>query len=78
MLFPLWTASEYAELCASGSWAGFEPREIDLHSLFERLIPSLQESGAAVGVFPTPFHKGILPELEQLVANLREELSRIE
>jgi Protein of unknown function (DUF2750) len=77
-VFPLWPAREYAELCAFGSWAGYEPREIDLDTLFERLIPKLAESGTLVGVFPTPADKGVTPDLNQFEADLNEELAKIE
>ncbi|HEX4965404.1 MAG TPA: DUF2750 domain-containing protein [Thermoanaerobaculia bacterium] len=77
-VFPLWPGREYAERCASGSWAGYEPKEIDLDTLFERLIPRLVESATLVGIFPTPECEGVTPNLEQLEADLRNELARIE
>src|SRR5262245_47523331 len=59
--FPLWPASEYAARCASGAWAGYAPREIDLDTLFENLLPKLQETGTLAAVFPTPLDKGVTP-----------------
>lgn len=76
--FPLWPASEYAVLCASGSWNGYEPRAIDLDALFEKLLPKLAETRTLVAVFPTPNSKGVMPELELIEADLRAELARIE
>jgi hypothetical protein len=77
-VFPLWPAQEYAVLCARDDWSGYEAREIDFDTLIEVLIPKLKKSGTLAGVFPTPEDKGITPELEQLVADLRNELAKIE
>jgi hypothetical protein len=76
--FPLWPASEYAVRCASGVWAGYTPREIDLDTLFENLLPKLQETGTLAAVFPTPSEKGVTPDLRTLESDLRSELSKIE
>lgn len=77
-VFPLWPGREYAERCASGLWAGYEPREIDLDTLFDRLLPKLEESATLAGIFPTPEDQGVTPDLEQFEADLRNELARIE
>jgi len=76
--FPIWPASEYAARCSAGSWAGYQPREIDLDTFFENLIPKLNKSGTLAAVFPTPEDKGVMPDLKLLEADLREELSKIE
>jgi hypothetical protein len=76
--FPIWPAEEYAARCKTGDWTKYPPREIDLDSLFDELIPKFKASGTLVAVFPTPPDKGITPTLEQLEAELRQELSRIE
>ena len=76
--FPLWPAREYAELCAKADWSGYEPKAIELDTLIEVLIPKLKESSTILGIFPTPSEKGITPEFDQLVADLRSELGRIE
>ena len=76
--FPLWPAIEYAERCCSGSWAGYQPREIDLDTLFENLLPRLLDSGTLAAVFPTPADKGVTPDLRQFESDLRDELAKIE
>ncbi|MBW7909640.1 MAG: DUF2750 domain-containing protein [Kiritimatiellae bacterium] len=77
-VFPLWPASEYAERCAGREWSGYKPREIDLDTLFEVLIPKLRESRTLVGVFPTPQEKSVTPSLVQLEDDLKQELAKIE
>lgn len=76
--FALWPAREYAEMCARDYWSGYEPREIDLDTLFQILIPKLKESKTLAGVFPTPNEQGITPDLEQLEADLHNELAKME
>lgn len=76
--FALWPAREYASQCATDAWEGYEPREIDIDTLFEILLPKLRLSKTAVAVFPTPGDKGVLPSLEVFESDLRHELSRIE
>jgi hypothetical protein len=77
-VFPLWPASEYAEIAAIGEWSSYKPREICIEDLLEQLIPSLRETGTIVGVFPTPEDKGVLPSLDVFERDLRNELSEFE
>ncbi len=77
-VFPVWPAREYAQLCAVGEWANFQPEEIDLDTLFESLAPKLRGNNTLLGVFPTPEDKGIMPDLAQFEENLREALAEIE
>ncbi len=60
-VFPIWPAREYAALCASGAWVGYEPREISIDEVRSWLLPKLRESGTALGVFYTPDDTGDLP-----------------
>lgn len=77
-VFPVWPAEAYAAACAEGRWSGYEPRAIDLSSLFDELLPSLRRTGTLFGVFPTPADRGITPSISQVEEDLRAELSRIE
>ena len=75
---PLWSAPEYAEICARNNWAACRPEPIDLEDLFEVVLVYLREENAGVAVFPAPFIKGVLVEPAQLTANLRAERQRYE
>lgn len=77
-IFPLWPASEYAELHRKGDWAEYETREIPLADLLDELIPKLAEKGALPGVFPTPSGKGVTLRPEELALALRKELENYE
>ncbi|MCO5067066.1 MAG: DUF2750 domain-containing protein [Kiritimatiellae bacterium] len=76
--FPVWPAREYAVLCAVRQWEGYEPREIDLDTFFENLVPSLLDRKTILAVFPKPDQKGITPWVEEVIIDLRAELSKIE
>ena len=76
--FPLWPAEEFAAELAKEEWLHFVPRKIDVNDILQEIIPRLRKDGELVAVFPTPGQKGVLPELDQLEHDLREELSRVE
>ncbi|MDW9479013.1 DUF2750 domain-containing protein [Sinorhizobium meliloti] len=73
-VFPLWPATEYAQLCALNEWKGFEPRAISLGDLREVLLPKLKLDGVLPGVFFTPTSKGVMPSVDELMAALEAEL----
>lgn len=75
-VFPLWPAREYAEVCASGEWSGYEPRSITLSDFLETLLPKLQMDGVLPGVFFTPARKGVTPSADELKSALEAELQK--
>jgi len=74
-VFPLWPAREYAELCASDLWGGYEPRAISLNDLMEALLPKLKEDGLLPGIFYTPSNKGLTPSIDEFRAAIEAELA---
>lgn len=75
-VFPLWPAKVYAELAATGDWAGYAPRGIGTEDLLEGLLPSLVERQTLLGVFPTPSDKGIITSTTTFESDLRSELAK--
>lgn len=67
-LFALWPAPEYAALKATGDWAHYAPREIDLDDLLDRLLPELRVDGTGVAVFPADCH-GFTHSLKRAAKN---------
>ena len=69
-VFTLWPAPEYAVLCATRLWEGFEPHPITLQELESVLLPELEAGGLMLGIFNTPTGHGypVTP------AQLREDL----
>lgn len=75
-VFPLWPAKEYAEVCASGEWSGYEPRPITLSDFLEKLLPKLRIDGVLPGVFFTPASKGVTPSADEVKSALEAELQK--
>jgi hypothetical protein len=76
--FPIWPDKAYAELCAVEDWKDCEPEEIDLDDLMDDLVPKLKTSKDLLVVFPTPSCEGVIPDMDQLISDLKTELLRIE
>jgi uncharacterized protein DUF2750 len=57
-VLPLWPAPEFAALCATRLWSGFQPRPINLRELIDNVLPQLAEEGMPVGIFFTPEGQG--------------------
>ena len=75
-IVPIWPHSKYAELCATGRWAGYVPKVIDLAVFMERWISGMEKDKRQVVAFPTPSDKGIIVEPRKLESDLREEQSQ--
>lgn len=76
ILFPIWPAKIYAQLCILEGWKHYQPRAIPLEDLTSLLIPSLIEDNKGIAIFPTPENQGVLPTFAQLQEDLNEELSK--
>jgi hypothetical protein len=77
-LLPVWPHEKFALLCATGIWAGHQPKAIDLDDWLERWTPGMNKDGRLVAVFPTPQDKGVAVDPRRLEVDLREELSQYE
>jgi hypothetical protein len=77
-VFPLWPETEYAQLCATGDWVGYEARDIDLGEFMEDLLPMLVERGILPGVFFVPEQGSIDVAIDQLMADLKQEIAKYE
>lgn len=70
---PLWPEKEFAKVCADGTWSGYAPRSIPLSELVEVVLPELMEDEDGVAVFPTPADKGVIPPINELLDDLKDE-----
>ena len=77
-VFPLWPEREYAALCASEDWVGYEPREIELDEFLAELLPLLAQQGVHPGVFFIPEEGSIDITSIQLQRDLEQELAKYE
>lgn len=76
VVLPLWPANEYAKLCGQKNWKGYEPKAIDLYEFMDTMIPDLNEKGIMPCIFYLPTDKGVIPRIEQLLADLKIELTQ--
>jgi hypothetical protein len=76
--FPVWPHPDYAQACATETWAGSFPAEIDVHEFTDEWLPNMAEQEVSVAVFPTPSMKGVWMKPEKLQRYLAEELRRYE
>jgi hypothetical protein len=74
----LWPAREYAALSAVDGWSDYEPSEIPLEDLVNELLPNLQKDGIQPSVFRTREGDAVMPRVSQLLADLKQEMSRYE
>jgi hypothetical protein len=70
-VLPLWPTPEFAAMCATRLWSGFQPRAIKLQELLENVLPQLEEEGMPVGIFFTPEGQGHPVSARELIDALR-------
>ena len=76
LVFAMWPAGEFADLCAEYEWDGYEPQTFSLDDLMGDLLPQLEEDGVLPGIFYTPGDRGLTPTARLLRIDLQRELSR--
>lgn len=74
-VIPFWSHEEYANLCAKEDWEDFNPKLIPLEEFIEDFLPGLEEDGILPGVFYTPGNQGVTPLVNQLLADIKSEIS---
>ncbi len=74
LVFAMWPASEFADLCAEYEWDGYEPQAFPLDDLMSDLLPQLEEDGVLPGIFYTPGDRGLTPTATTLRVDLEREL----
>lgn len=76
LVFAMWPASEFADLCAEFEWEGYEPQSFPLDDLMTDLLPQLEEDGVLPGIFYTPGDRGLTPTIYMLRVDLERALNR--
>jgi hypothetical protein len=74
---PVWPNQETAQAWATGDWDQCEPQAIDLKSWQLRWTAGLEEDGFYVVVLPIETNEGTVVEPQELEANLRKEIKRL-
>jgi Protein of unknown function (DUF2750) len=74
LVFPVWPAKEYADLCKLDQWSDCIAKEMTLNEFLDVILPNSVEEGTRFGVFPLPDGAGVIPVTEELVAAIEHEL----
>ena len=77
-LVPVWPHERFATGCATGNWAGYRPRSIEVSDWLHLWLPGLTRDGRLIAAFPTPGGQGVVITPERFGDDLRAELSRLE
>lgn len=51
---PFWSEKEFAQICATGLWHNYSPKEITLEDFVDKWIPGMKADGRNVCVFMIP------------------------
>jgi hypothetical protein len=76
--FAVWPHPDYAQDCATDSWAGSLPAEIDVHEFVDDWLPDMLAQGVSIAAFPTPSMRGVWISAGELKLRLEEELAKYE
>jgi hypothetical protein len=74
LVFAMWPAREFADLCAEFEWDDYEPRAFPLDDLMTDLLPQLEQDDVLPGIFYTPGERGLTPTAYMLRLDLERAL----
>ena len=75
-LFPIWSATEFAEKCAIDGWEAFDVTEISLTQFLDNIIDFISDEALLLNVFPVGRTTGFVVDLHEFVRDLKEELAK--
>lgn len=75
---PFWPEAAYAQACASGDWAGFQPRAIALGDFLSKWLPGMASNDQPAFVFPVPQGRASIVAASDLLRHLQHEAEQYE
>ena len=75
---PFWPEAAFAQACASGDWANFQPRAIALGDFLNKWLHGMARNGQLASVFPVPQCSASVAAPADLLADLRDETAQDE
>ena len=75
---PFWPEAAFAQACASGDWAGFQPRAIALDDFLTKWLPGMANNEQLASVFPVPQGSANVAAPADLLADLLHESEQYE
>ena len=78
ILFPVWSAKEYAELNRINVWVKYSILEMRLGEFITDIIPILKSKDYLLSIFAANGKTGFVVEVEELIRDLNAELENYE
>ena len=75
---PFWPEAAFAQACASGDWAHFQPRAIALGDFLHKWLPGMANNGQLASMFPVPQDSASIVAPADLLRDLQDELEQYE
>lgn len=75
---PFWPEADFAQACASGDWAGYQPRAIALGDFLNKWLPGMASNGQLASVFPVSQGSVSIVAPADLLSDLRDETRQYE
>lgn len=73
-----WPEAAFAQACASGDWADYQPRAIALDDLLGKWLPGMASNGQLACVFPVPQGSASIAAPADLLMDLQHESAQYE
>lgn len=78
VVIPFWPEADFAQACASGGWAGYQPRVIALDDFLHLWLPGMQDSEQLASIFAVPQGAAAIAAPADLLADLQQEAEQYE
>lgn len=75
-VMPVWPEAEFAAACATDTWAGYQPKAIQLGDFTSKWVPGMTKDEVFIGVFPTSSDRGVVVEPKFLADALVAEAAQ--
>lgn len=75
---PFWAEAVFAQACASGEWAGFQPHAIALDDFLNKWLPGMTSNDQLASVFPVPQGSACIAVPADLLRDLQHESEQYE
>lgn len=75
---PFWPEAAFAQACASGDWAAYQPRAIALADFLNKWLPGMQENEQLASIFAVPHGTAVIASPPALLEDLQQEAEQYE
>ena len=76
VLFSVWSAPEFAQMCIQDGWKDFQLKEITIEEFEDKVIDEIEQNGLLINVFPVGNKSGFVVDLNEFARDLSEEMKK--